>query len=104
MTENAVKPMLNVIVDESEKSKFEAFSNLNSLIIFMAGCAIRERMELIENYQNQVKMGSEAAKTLMAHEEKIVSDFCRIVALAESTDHTELQSKIDFLKEWAKDA
>lgn len=89
-------PMLRVEIAPSEQQKFERFSDMNTMLVFMAGCAIRERMALVLNYRAKALAGLRSAQFLLPDEEAIVRDYCRLIALCEQPTPEDVQSGFEF--------
>lgn len=85
-------PMLQVFLPSSELQKFEETKDLHTLLVFMAGSAIRSRMALVRDYEAKAKQGFKAAPLLLVEEKKIVSDFCRIIALCEESNASDVEA------------
>lgn len=95
------EPMLQVLVDAAEQQKFEQFRDMNTMLVFMAGCAVRERMDIVSEYKVEAAQGSKAAQSLLVDEEKIVRDYCRVISLCEQSNPDDVQSSFEAIVERA---
>lgn len=81
------KPMLQVVVEDAELMKFEKFPDMNTMLVCMADCAIRERMAYIHQLKD--------AHSMLLAEEKNVRDFCRFIALCLHPNSVAVQSSFE---------
>lgn len=91
--------MLRVLIDPAEQNKFERFVDMNTMLVFMAGCAIRERMGVVRDYRAKVAQGLKAAQYLLPDEELIVRDYCRLIALCEQSTTDDVQDSFEGIVE-----
>lgn len=87
--------MLRVLIDPAEQNKFERFVDMNTMLVFMAGCAIRERMGVVRDYKAKAAQGFKAAEYLLPDEELIVRDYCRLIALCEQSTSDDVQDSFE---------
>lgn len=91
--------MLRVLIDPAEQNKFERFVDMNTMLVFMAGCAIRERMSVVRDYRAKAAQGLKAAGYLLPDEELIVRDYCRLIALCEQSTADDVQDSFEAIVE-----
>lgn len=89
------EPMLQVLIDAAEQKKFEWFKDMNTMLVYMAGCATRERMEQVLEYQAGAARGLRAAKSMLEDEVKVVRDYCRFIALCEQGNSDDVQNSYE---------
>lgn len=64
-----------MLIDTAEQQKFEWFKDMNTMLVYMAGCATRERMEQVLEYRAGVARGLKAARSMLEDEVKVVRDY-----------------------------
>lgn len=84
------------LLQNKEYHVFEGPTDLETLLVFMAGCAIRERGGLIKRNQ---RVGSSASVAVVGYDQENVRDFCRVIALCESKTPEEYEGKLAHLIE-----
>lgn len=61
------------------------------MLVYMAGCATRERMEQVLEDQAGAARGLKAARSMLEDEVKVVRDYCRFIALCEQGNSDDVQ-------------
>lgn len=84
------------LLHDKKQHNFESFGDLDTLLTFMAGCAIRERKARIKEQKGTL------CEKDNVHEEATIRDFCKVVALIEADSDEDVEAKLRQLKDWVE--
>lgn len=92
----------------NEKFNLESGRDINTLLVFMAGCAIRERVIRIKEHKDKVNknlVSKDLAKPLIEDDFNLIRDFAKVIATIEADYETKnkedrnayIKSNTDFI-------